>query len=156
MLNIVIPGAPALELHHLVLDFNGTLACDGGLLDGVAERLQLLAGPLQLHVVTGDTFGSAGESLAGVPCDVVILSTTRQAEAKRHLLQRFGAGGVACIGNGRNDRLMMKAAALGIGVVQAEGAAPETLMAADVVVHTAHEALDLLLHPLRLTATLRD
>ncbi len=32
MLTITIPGAQALQLEHLVLDFNGTLACDGELL----------------------------------------------------------------------------------------------------------------------------
>ena len=50
---------------------------------------------------------------------------------------------------------MMKAVALGIAVVQAEGAAAATLMAADVIAPTVCDALDLLLHPLRLKATLR-
>jgi hypothetical protein len=34
---VELPGAAALELDHLLLDINGTLTCDGRLLDGVAE-----------------------------------------------------------------------------------------------------------------------
>ncbi len=58
MLTIEIPGLQALHLEHLVLDLNGTLACDGMLLDGVSgllqqmrdvcEALQLLLNPLRL------------------------------------------------------------------------------------------------------------
>ena len=60
------------------------------------------------------------------------------------------------MGNGRNDALMLKEAALGIAVIQEEGGAVETLLAADIVTHSVLVALDLLLNPLRLTATLRS
>jgi len=46
MLEIDIPGYRALRLVHLVLDYNGTLACDGALVDGVGDRLAALAGML--------------------------------------------------------------------------------------------------------------
>ncbi len=39
MLDITIPGYKQMHLHHLVLDFNGTLACDGSLLVGVKPLL---------------------------------------------------------------------------------------------------------------------
>ncbi len=35
MLEIDIPGKSTLKLSHLVLDYNGTVACDGHLLPGV-------------------------------------------------------------------------------------------------------------------------
>ncbi len=50
---------------------------------------------------------------------------------------------------------MLEKAKLGILVIQEEGAAPSTLLAADVVCTDIMSALNLLLHPLRLTATLR-
>jgi len=50
-----------------VLDFNGTLAADGMLLPGVKDQLERLSGVLRLHVLTADTFGSAGSALAAVP-----------------------------------------------------------------------------------------
>jgi soluble P-type ATPase len=60
------------------------------------------------------------------------------------------------LGNGRNDRLMLKEAALGIALLQAEGAAVEALLAADVVAPDILVALDLLLAPDGLIATLRS
>lgn len=59
------------------------------------------------------------------------------------------------MGNGRNDRLMLAEAGLGIAVLGREGSSPLALAAADVVVCSAEEALDLLLVPARLEATLR-
>ncbi len=154
MLEVNLPEARAIA--HLVLDFNGTMACDGELLAGVAPRIGELANRLAIHVVTGDTFGRAREALAALQCRVHVLAPEHQAQAKLAYVQQLGSAQVACIGNGFNDRLMMMAAAaLGIAVVQSEGAAPATLMAADVVAPTVCDALDLLLHPLRLKATLR-
>lgn len=156
MVEVVIPGAPTLRLEHLVLDFNGTLACDGVLIAGVAVRIARLADVLRIHVLTGDTFGTAEAALAGAPCHVRVLPGTAQADAKRDYVATLDAKRVACVGNGRNDRLMMKQAALAIAVVQSEGACAATLAAAHVVAPRIRDALDLLLHPMRLTATLRN
>jgi soluble P-type ATPase len=155
MIEATVPGESALCLEHLVLDFNGTLAVDGVLIDGVAERLVRLAGNLRIHVLTGDTYGTAAAALAGLPCSAHLLGSTAQAAAKRDHVQRLGPDAVACVGNGRNDQLMMARAALAIAVLQAEGAYAPTLMAARVVVPNVLDALDLLLHPQRLAATLR-
>jgi len=156
MLSISIPGFAELRLVDLVADFNGTLAHDGRLLPGIREALAELAVDLRVHVVTADTHGSAARELRGSPVSVEIIPPANQAVAKRAYVERLGAAGVVALGNGRNDREMLAAAALGIVVVQAEGAAPGTLASADVVVPTAVEALQLLRHPRRLVATLRD
>jgi soluble P-type ATPase len=50
---------------------------------------------------------------------------------------------------------MLSSAALGIAVLGPEGLAVEALRAAHVVVARIEDALDLLLHPQRLVATLR-
>ena len=155
MVEVTVPGSATLRLEHLVLDFNGTLACDGVLIEGVADRVACLAEVLRIHVLTGDTFGTAAAALAGFPCVVRVLQTTAQGDAKRDYVAALGAERVACIGNGRNDRLMMEEAALAIAVLQSEGALSATLAAADVVAPHIRDALDLLLRPQRLTATLR-
>jgi soluble P-type ATPase len=85
-----------------------------------------------------------------------IVPAAGQAEAKRRFVESLGAEGVVAIGNGRNDRRMLEAARLGIAVIQGEGAAAGTVAAADLVVPTIADALDLLAHPLRLVASLRD
>ena len=155
MLEIAIPGSETLRLDYLVADFNGTLACDGVLLPGVTDALWLLAEPLELHVVTADTFGKAREALAGLPCELVILPQGGQDVAKRRYLESLGVERCVALGNGRNDSLMLVAAALGIAVMQDEGAAVETLLAAKVAVTDINTALGLLLNPQRLVATLR-
>jgi soluble P-type ATPase len=156
MLEITIPGYEKLQLAHLVLDYNGTLACDGELLPGVPERLNRLAGQMQIHVLTADTFGNARAALADVSVKLSILPADSQDVGKLKYVEQLGPAATACIGNGRNDRLMLEAAALGIAVVQEESAAVQTVTAADVVAPNIQAALDLLLHPLRLVATLRS
>lgn len=155
MLTIEIPGRPTLMLEHVVFDFNGTLACDGILYDGVAERLVVLAEKLQLHVVTGDTFGKAAEQLAGLPCKLTVLPSSGQSEAKLAYVESLGRDRTATIGNGFNDRLMLNSACLSIAVLQNEGLASASLMAADIVVRHIVDAIELFLNPLRLVATLR-
>ncbi len=155
MLGIEIPGFKRLLLANLVLDYNGTLACDGKLITGVGERLELLSDRLQVHVLTADTFGSAREELAKLPCRVSVISQENQAEAKGNYIGDLGPEECVAIGNGRNDRFMLKRAALGIAVLQDEAASTEAVLAADILSRNILDALDLLLHPLRLTATLR-
>jgi len=155
MLTISIPGFGDLDLDYLVLDYNGTLAVDGSIVEGVPERLQRLSRDLVIHVITADTFGQARTALAEIPCNVVIVDTDGQDRAKRAYVETLGCDRCVCIGNGRNDALMLERAALGVAVLQGEGAAGATLSRADVVCRSIMDALDLLLHPLRLTATLR-
>jgi len=156
VIKIDVPGFGPLQLEHLVLDFNGTLAVDGALLPRVAERLGALGSRLSIHVLTADTHGTAARALAGVACSLAVAPPSGQAEAKRRFVEALGAERVVAIGNGRNDRLMLKAARVGIAVLQREGAAAETLAAADVIVPAIEDALDLLAYPLRLVASLRD
>jgi soluble P-type ATPase len=157
MLEIQIPGrGQPLQLSHLVLDYNGTVACDGHLISGVRDRLEALSASLEIHILTADTFGSVREALSGIPCQLSIIPREEQARAKLSYVERLGLHSSVCVGNGRNDRLMLKEAALGIAVMQVEGAAMDAVLAADVVVVHILDALDLLLHPLRLAATLRS
>lgn len=156
MLQIAIPGFGRLQLRHLALDYNGTLAVDGEILPGVRRRLDALSRRLNIHVLTADTFGKARVALAGAPLAVSILSARGQDKAKRAYVERLGARYTVCIGNGRNDRLMLKAAALAIVVLQREGAAVAALTAADLVTPGIKEALELLDNPLRLVASLRS
>lgn len=155
MIEITVPSGPVLELRHALLDFNGTLACDGRLIDGVADRLRALSARLEIHVATGNTTGTAPGALASLPVDLHLMPAERQSEAKWALMQTLGAAHVAAIGNGRNDRDMLEHAALAIAVVGREGCAAETLAVADIVCADIRDALDVLMTPARLIATLR-
>ena len=156
MIQVNVPGYKVLELDYLVLDYNGTLSCDGEVIEGVKKRLSTLSERLSVHVITADTFGKVKSRLKNVPCEITVLPLEKQDVAKLEYIKQLGADRTVCIGNGRNDRLMLKAAALGIAVVLEEGAAVETVMDADVVFTRINSALDLLSNPLRLIATLRS
>ncbi|MCP3954729.1 MAG: HAD hydrolase family protein [Desulfobacterales bacterium] len=156
MITIDIPGYQQLGLDHLVLDYNGTLAVDGQLVDGAGSLLRRLAGDIDIHVITADTFGKVRQNMADIPCTVSVLPPGKQDQAKWDYINSLGPEQTICMGNGRNDRLMLKAAGLGVAVILEEGAAVETLMAADVVCKSITDALELLVEPLRLTATLRS
>lgn len=156
MLSTQIPGFGTLTLEHLVLDYNGTLAVDGLLLPGVKGALNTLAAELAIHVVTADTFGRAAGGLEGINCRLTVLEAGRQAQAKVNVVNRLGADRTVSIGNGRNDALMLAASALGVAVILGEGASTVSLNAADIVCTDIVSALELLMHPLRLTATLRS
>lgn len=156
MLDIDIPGFDHLKVKHLVMDYNGTLAMDGHLLMGAREDIRCLAEDFTLHVVTADTQGRAVSQLDGLPVKVTIIPVEAQAETKLQYVRELGADSVVAIGNGRNDRLMLETAALGIAVIQREGAAVAALTAADVVATSVLEAFDLLRNPKRLIATLRS
>jgi len=156
MVSIVAPGYKKLALDHVVLDYNGTLARDGQLLSGAQKLLNAVAAQFKLHVVTADTFGGARSGLHKVRCTLTVLSDRDQAEAKRQYVRNLGSAQTVAIGNGRNDRLMVKEAALGIAVIEKEGTAVETLLVADIICGSALDALELLLNPKRLVATLRS
>ena len=155
MITIDIPDFGPLELEHLVMDYNGTMAIDGDLIEGVANRLESLSSHLKLHVITADTFGKVKAQMKGVPCSVEVLEPGNQDVAKNEFVEKLGANRVMAVGNGRNDAAMLRTARLGVVVIQEEGAAIASLTAADVATPTINDALDLLLNPLRLVATLR-
>jgi len=155
MIEIPIPGAESLRVEHLVSDFNGTLAVDGHLLPGVAERLRALGDRLVVHVVTADTFGQAAQALDGLPLTLKVLAQGPHAVVKQRYAEELGSQRCVAIGNGCNDELLLSTAKLSIAVIQGEGAALKSLLMADVVAPDIVTALELLLHPARLSATLR-
>ena len=155
-LEISIPGGRDLHLEGVVFDMNGTLTRDGRLIPGVAAALQELAASLKLYVMTADTFGTAQSVFAALPVELVGIPAGKPgAAAKQHFICSLGADSHAAVGNGRNDRLLLAAAGLGICVIGPEGAHREALAACDLVVTDPVAALELLLNPRRLTAGLR-
>lgn len=156
MLTLSIPGRGDYQIEHLVLDVNGTLAQDGVLLDGVKDRLNHLRRDLAVDLLTADTHGRQATIDAELHLSALRLERGRpEAEQKAAVVRRLGAAGTIAIGNGANDEAMLAAAAIGIAVLGPEGTATATLLNADVVARTITEALDLVLHPQRLVATLR-
>jgi P-type E1-E2 ATPase len=156
MFAVDIPGREYVEIDHLVLDYNGTIALDGDIIQGVPEMMEELSTQLTIHVLTADTHGTVREKLEGLPCLLHVISPGHQSRAKLDYIQNLGCGRVAAIGNGENDALMLKEAVVGIGILQAEGASTAALQAAAVVCTSIRDALNLFIKPARFKATLRN
>ncbi len=156
MIDVTIPGYGKLVLKHLVVDYNGTIALDGQPIGGILQKLNDLKDGLQIHVVTADTFHSVRQVLQNYPFQIKILKSIDQHIQKKDYVEDLGADFVVSIGNGRNDRLMLAVSALGIVVVNEEGTSTETLVSADVLTRSVRDALELLIFPKRLIATLRS
>jgi soluble P-type ATPase len=156
MIEIEIPGHKTIHAAHLVLDFNGTLAVDGHFVKGVIEQLVQLSEDLEVHVLTADTFRTVRKELKDLPVTMKVIDPGGQGRQKADYVKGLGADNVIAIGNGRNDVLMLQESALGIGVILAEGAYYEAINSCQVVCTSITDALDLLLKPKRLAATLRN
>lgn len=155
MIEIKIPGFGDMQLAHVVSDYNGTLAHDGILIEGVKERLTQLAEMVTVHIITADTFGRAAEQLKGLPLKLHIISQGKEGEQKTDYVTQLGGHAVAVFGNGNNDREMMEAARVSVAVMEGEGCAAKSIFAADILVADICAGLDLLLHSQRCRATLR-
>lgn len=155
MLKIEIPGRHDISLEGVVFDMNGTLTVDGKMDDGDWELLKLVAEKLQVYVLTADTFGLAETTFAGLPLELCRLKGKNGFLEKKNFVDSRGSSFLAAVGNGYNDHMMLKAAALGICVLGPEGAHPMTLANADLLVTSTRAALELFLNPLRLVAGLR-
>ena len=152
------------RLEHAVFDVNGTLTRDGQLVPGVIERMQALRQILKVHLLTADTYGTQKpiiNTMLAVDVDPKIESrildtkTAPEDEQKERYVVELGEDHVVAVGNGMNDRRMLAKAKLGIVVLGPEGTAGEALKAAKIAARDPLTALDLLLHPLRLKASLR-
>lgn len=155
MIQVIIPGQGTLNVEVLVLDFNGTIALDGQMLESVKDSLIRLSTHLEIHILTSDTYGTVIKQCEKLPVQVKVLESLVHTKEKANYLNLFGSRQTVAIGNGANDELMLEHAHLGIAVIGCEGASTRTLLAADIVVHKIEDALGLLLETQRLKATLR-
>lgn len=158
-IEIEIPGFGTLALRRLVSDYTGTYSFGGKITRDVERRLVTLSEALDLHILTADTFGTAAGELRNIQLKLVMLEPGGQDTQKMEYVLRQEPRRVVALGNGLNDRLLLKtvkeAGGLAIAVDNGEGCAVETLLHANLIVHGAAKALDLLLEPDRLRATLR-
>jgi P-type E1-E2 ATPase len=152
MIHVPVPGGADLRLEHLLLDINGTLSDRGRLIDGVADRIGRVASDLAVHMLSADTFGTAEALAADLGAE---FRRVRTGEDKRAYVEQLGAARCVAVGNGANDVPMLRAAALGVAVLGPEGTSSAAIAAATIACRSISEALDLLLTPTALTATLR-
>lgn len=128
MMEIEIPGREKpLRLRSLVLDYNGTIALDGRILPEAAEGIRALSGFLDIYVLTADTHGTAAQACEDLPVTLRTFPREGAGAFKADIVRELGEGVCAAL-----------------------------ISHADILVRSGGDALGLLRHPARLTATMRS
>jgi len=156
LIEIDIPGWGNMEIENVVLDLNGTLATDGKIPSEVKKKVNSLSGRVKVYVLTADTQGTATEEILEMKVELIKIEGKDSKEGKFNFLKSLDLEKTAAMGNGNNDQLILKEAALGIAILGDEGISISAMKQADVMVKNISDALDLLLKPKRLIATLRE
>jgi soluble P-type ATPase len=145
-----------MEIENIVLDLNGTIATDGKIPSEVKGKLNSLSDRANIYILTADTQGTASEETSDMGVELLKVSEKDSAEVKLRVLESLDPEKTVAIGNGNNDHLILKEAALGIAVLGDEGMSFSAMKNADIIVKNISDALDLFLRPKRLIATLRE
>ncbi len=152
---IEIPNFKDIDLKNIVCDYNGTIAKDGKLLNGIGELFKILTKNFKVFVITADTFGSVQKELQGFDVEIIVLKSSNHTIEKKDFLKSLGSQNCIAVGNGNNDSLMLKEACISITIMGDEGCCVKTLKNSDIVCKNIIDALELIVHPKRLIATLR-
>ncbi len=157
MIVFQIPGMGEIEIRNVVFDLNGTLSMNGNIALEVQEKIRQLSRKVKMFIMSSDTRGNLEElaEMLGVDWRRVEMSSSPESVAKERFVEELGSENTIAVGNGKNDELMLKRAKLGIAVLGEEGACSSAILNADIIVVNPLHALELILDPQRIVATLR-
>ena len=155
-MRIEIPGWGSVDIENIVIDLNGTIATDGRVPLKVKEKINSLSDQVKIYILTADTQGTANEEILGMNAALIKIPEEESKQGKFDFLKTLNLAATVAIGNGSNDQLILKEAALGIAILGDEGVSVSAIKSADIMVRNIQNALDLLLKPKRLIATLRE
>ncbi len=155
-MKIDIPGWGSVDIENIVIDLNGTIATDGKITPEVRKKINSLSELAKVYILTADTQGTANKEILGMSAQLIKVPEENSKNGKFEFLRTLNLETTVAIGNGSNDQLILKEAALGIAVLGDEGVSVSAIKSADIVVENIHKALDLFLEPKRLIATLRE
>ena len=151
-----IPGRESIEIENVVFDYNGTIAVDGKLIDGVGDLFLELEKYANIYILTADTYGSVVEQCKAIPGKVLTFPKENAGESKKDIVKKLGKKKTMVVGNGFNDIPMFEEGILSIAVIEGEGTSGKLLSQADIVARNVLEAIDIILSKNKVKATLRN
>lgn len=154
MILIERPGQEALQIDHLLIDFEGTLAMDRRVHPKAKDKINLLSKRLKIYIFAKEEKERVEEVLRRVRAEIVFLNQGDSSKQKLEFLNSLGGFRTAVIGNGVDDLPMLKEAALGMVILGKEGTSGALIQVANLIFTNVIDALDFLLKPLRQRATL--
>ena len=90
MLEIDIPGRGTFGIRHVVCDYNGTIAVDGHLTEGVASRIREITEFARVSVLTADMFGTVRTECDDLPVDVRVFARDDASACKATIVRELG------------------------------------------------------------------
>ena len=156
MIKIEIPGINEINIENLVLDYNGTIACNGKVIPGVMEMLQQIKSKATVYILTADTYGTVKKEFENTGIEVRILNSDNGTLEKCEFVKNLGSEKTISVGNGNNDAAMLKESVISISIIGSEGCSYKALANSDIVVTNIIDALSLVEDPIKIKATLRS
>jgi P-type E1-E2 ATPase len=147
----------SIRLNKAAMNGKTTPDYNGNLMPKIDEFINNLKPRFkEIYLLSADTYGFAAKIALDLGIKFQQLPSDQdEAEAKADFLAHLGSKNVLAIGNGNNDHLMLKHAALGIGIIGPEGAAFSALANADLIFNSIEDAFQSLLYPKAIIASLR-
>ena len=156
MLVYDIPGTGEIKIKNIVFDYNGTVAVDGKLIEGVKESLIELKNFANIYILTADTYGTVKTQCNDLGVDVKTFPKENAGLFKKKIVEGLDAKSTICVGNGINDIEMFKICGISIATIEEEGCSGKLLMHTDIAVKSIKNAIELILSEDRMRATLRS
>lgn len=155
MIEVKIPSYKQINIENVVFDYNGTLALDGNLIDGIKEKLIEASKMVNLYIITADTFGTVRKNLEDIEVEVEIITKENGSLDKLSFIKKLDSNKTIAVGNGNNDELMLKESVIGVCILGEEGLAKKALLASDIVLKDIKDFFGLIGNTGRIIATLR-
>ena len=161
MKEISIPNYGTIYLKNVLLDMNGTMQFDGVISKEIKDKIRILKDIYNVYLISADTRGNLKEIAQELKISFIKIESKgsnikSEAELKYLELLKLGKETTVAIGNGNNDSLMLKNAALGIVIIGKEGATVNSILFADVAFPDPISAINFLLDDKKIIATLRE
>ncbi len=156
MLIYNIPGTGEIKIENIVFDYNGTVAVDGKLINGIKESMIKLKNHANIYILTADTYGTVKVQCNDLGVEVKTFPKENAGLFKKEIVEKLGAENTICVGNGVNDIEMFKICRISIATIEEEGCSGKLLMHTDIAVKSIKNAIELILSEDRMKATLRN
>ena len=91
MLKYDIPGLGEINIENIVFDYNGTIAEDGELIEGVGELLLELKNYCNVYILTADTYGTVREKCRQLGIVVKTFPVEKASDYKKEMVINLGA-----------------------------------------------------------------
>ena len=101
MIRIDVPGREIIEIEHVVLDYNGTIAFDGQIIEGAARRIRELCRSARVYVLTADTYGTVRAQCDGLGVEIKTFPRANASECKEEIVRALGGKVADALGEDR-------------------------------------------------------